>query len=103
MAGPGSIRTPSHAPYRRPPTGTGWRGFPAAEDIDSGVVEGLRHPMGPLALTDLIGLDTTIAVSQSLYEEFKEPLYAPPPLLSRMVEAGLLGRKVGRGFYDYHR
>ena len=78
-------------------------GFATADDIDSGVVEGLRHPMGPLALTDLIGLDTTIAVSQSLYEEFKEPLYAPPPLLSRMVEAGLLGRKVGRGFYDYHR
>jgi 3-hydroxybutyryl-CoA dehydrogenase len=78
-------------------------GFATAEDIDSGVVEGLRHPMGPLALTDLIGLDTTIAVSQSLYEEFKEPLYAPPPLLSRMVEAGLLGRKVGRGFYDYTR
>ena len=78
-------------------------GFATADDIDSGVVEGLRHPMGPLALTDLIGLDTTIAVSQSLYEEFKEPLYAPPPLLSRMVEAGLLGRKVGRGFYDYTR
>jgi 3-hydroxybutyryl-CoA dehydrogenase len=78
-------------------------GFATAEDIDSGVVEGLRHPMGPLALADLIGLDTTIAVSESLYEEFKEPLYAPPPLLSRMVEAGLLGRKVGRGFYDYHR
>ena len=78
-------------------------GFATAEDIDSGVVEGLRHPMGPLALADLIGLDTTIAVAQSLYEEFKEPLYAPPPLLSRMVEAGLLGRKAGRGFYDYHR
>ncbi|HEV7534851.1 MAG TPA: 3-hydroxybutyryl-CoA dehydrogenase, partial [Acidimicrobiia bacterium] len=78
-------------------------GFATAEDIDSGVVEGLRHPMGPLALTDLIGLDTTIAVSQSLYEEFKEPLYAAPPLLSRMVEAGLLGRKAGRGFYDYTR
>jgi len=66
-------------------------------------VEGLRHPMGPLALADLIGLDTTIAVSESLYEEFKEPLYAPPPLLSRMVEAGLLGRKAGRGFYDYQK
>jgi 3-hydroxybutyryl-CoA dehydrogenase len=78
-------------------------GFATAEDIDSGVVEGLRHPMGPLALADLIGLDTTIAVSESLYEEFKEPLYAPPPLLSRMVEAGLLGRKAGRGFYDYTR
>jgi 3-hydroxybutyryl-CoA dehydrogenase len=76
-------------------------GFATAEDIDSGVVEGLRHPMGPLALTDLIGLDTTIAVSQSLYEEFKEPLYAAPPLLARMVDAGLLGRKTGRGFYTY--
>jgi 3-hydroxybutyryl-CoA dehydrogenase len=59
--------------------------------------------MGPLALTDLIGLDTTMAVSESLYEEFKEPLFAPPPLLSRMVDAGLLGRKTGRGFYEYNR
>jgi 3-hydroxybutyryl-CoA dehydrogenase len=76
-------------------------GFATAEDIDTGMVEGCAHPMGPLALTDLIGLDTTMAVAQSLYEEFKEPLYAPPPLLSRMVEAGLLGRKAGRGFYSY--
>ena len=76
-------------------------GFATAEDIDNGMVEGCNHPMGPLALTDLIGLDTTQAVAQSLYEEFKEPLYAPPPMLSRMVEAGLLGRKSGRGFYDY--
>lgn len=76
-------------------------GFATAEDIDTGMVEGCHHPMGPLALTDLIGLDTTLAVAQSLYEEFKEPLYAPPPLLSRMVEAGLLGRKSGRGFYTY--
>jgi 3-hydroxybutyryl-CoA dehydrogenase len=52
-------------------------------------------------LTDLIGLDTTMAVAQSMYAEFKEPLYAPPPLLLRMVEAGLLGRKAGRGFFDY--
>jgi 3-hydroxybutyryl-CoA dehydrogenase len=57
--------------------------------------------MGPLALADLIGLDTTMAVANSLYEEFKEPLYAPPPLLARMVEAGLVGRKARRGFYDY--
>jgi 3-hydroxybutyryl-CoA dehydrogenase len=78
-------------------------GFATAEDIDTGMVEGCAHPMGPLALTDLIGLDTTMAVAQSLYEEFKEPLYAPPPLLSRMVEAGLLGRKTGRGFYSYGR
>ena len=78
-------------------------GFATADDIDIGMVEGCNHPMGPLRLTDLIGLDTTLAVAQSLYEEFKEPLYAPPPLLSRMVEAGLLGRKSGRGFYDYGR
>jgi 3-hydroxybutyryl-CoA dehydrogenase len=78
-------------------------GFATAEDIDTGMVEGCAHPMGPLALTDLIGLDTTMAVAQSLYEEFKEPLFAPPPLLSRMVEAGLLGRKTGRGFYSYDR
>jgi 3-hydroxybutyryl-CoA dehydrogenase len=76
-------------------------GFASAEDIDTGMVEGCNHPMGPLRLADLIGLDTTMAVAESLYAEFKEPLYASPPLLSRMVEAGLLGRKAGRGFYDY--
>ena len=76
-------------------------GFASAEDIDHGMVEGCNHPMGPLALADLIGLDTTMAVAESLYEEFKEPLYAAPPMLLRMVEAGLLGRKTGRGFYDY--
>ena len=78
-------------------------GFASAEDIDTGMVEGCSHPMGPLHLTDLIGLDTTLAVAQSLYEEFKEPLYAPPPLLSRMVDAGLLGRKTARGFYEYSK
>jgi 3-hydroxybutyryl-CoA dehydrogenase len=78
-------------------------GFASAEDIDIGMMEGCSHPMGPLRLTDLIGLDTTLAVADSLYAEFKEPLYAPPPLLSRMVDAGLLGRKTGRGFYDYQR
>jgi 3-hydroxybutyryl-CoA dehydrogenase len=76
-------------------------GFATADDIDTGMVEGCNHPMGPLHLADLIGLDTTQAVAESLYQEFKEPLYAPPPMLSRMVEAGLLGRKTGRGFYDY--
>jgi 3-hydroxybutyryl-CoA dehydrogenase len=76
-------------------------GFATAEDIDSGMVEGCAHPMGPLALTDLIGLDTTKAVAESLYDEFREQLYAPPPLLVRMVEAGLLGRKSGRGFHEY--
>ena len=76
-------------------------GFATAEDIDIGMVDGCGHPMGPLALLDLIGLDTADSVANCLYEEFKEPTYAPPPLLSRMVEGGLLGRKSGRGFYDY--
>ena len=76
-------------------------GFASAEDIDQGLVLGAAHPQGPLALADLIGLDTTKAVALSLYEEFKEPLYAAPPLLNRMVDAGLLGRKTGRGFYTY--
>ncbi len=76
-------------------------GFATAADIDEGLVRGCAHPMGPLALADLIGLDTTRAVAHSLYEEFKEPLYAPPPLLARMVDAGLLGRKTGRGFFTY--
>ena len=76
-------------------------GVATAEDVDTAMVAGANHPMGPLALTDLIGLDTTAAVAVSMYEEFKEPLYAAPPLLLRMVEAGLLGRKAGRGFYEY--
>jgi 3-hydroxybutyryl-CoA dehydrogenase len=76
-------------------------GFASADDVDTAMVDGCAHPLGPLALTDLIGLDTTQAVAQSMYAEFKEPLYAPPPLLLRMVEAGLLGRKTGRGFFDY--
>jgi len=76
-------------------------GFATAEDIDAGMVQGCAHPMGPLALSDLIGLDTVMAVAQSMYEEFKEPLYAPPPMLLRMVDAGLLGRKSGRGFHQY--
>ncbi|WP_420446932.1 3-hydroxybutyryl-CoA dehydrogenase [Candidatus Poriferisodalis sp.] len=76
-------------------------GFASTEDIDAGMVLGCNHPMGPLALCDLIGLDTTQAVAESLYEEFREQLYAPPPMLSRMCDAGLLGRKTGRGFYTY--
>jgi 3-hydroxybutyryl-CoA dehydrogenase len=76
-------------------------GFATAADIDRGLVLGAAHPQGPLALADLIGLDTTQAVALSLYEEFKEPLFAPPPLLARMVDAGMLGRKTGRGFYTY--
>lgn len=76
-------------------------GFASAEDMDAGMTLGCAHPMGPLRLADLIGLDTTMAIAQSLYDEFKEALYAPPPLLLRMVDAGLLGRKAGRGFYEY--
>ncbi|SES16853.1 3-hydroxybutyryl-CoA dehydrogenase [Actinokineospora terrae] len=76
-------------------------GFASAEDIDNGMVLGCAHPMGPLRLTDLIGLDTTKAIADSLYAEFKEQLYSAPPLLLRMVDAGLLGKKSGRGFYQY--
>ena len=76
-------------------------GFATADDIDEGLVRGAAHPQGPLALADLIGLDTVKAVAESLYDEFKEPLYASPPLLARMVDAGLLGRKTGRGFHTY--
>lgn len=76
-------------------------GFVSPEDVDTAMVAGCAHPMGPLALADLIGLDTTAAVAHSMYVEYKEPLYAPPPVLLRMVEAGLLGRKTGRGFYSY--
>ena len=78
-------------------------GFASAEDIDNGMVLGCAHPMGPLRLTDLIGLDTTKAIAESMYTEFKEPLFSPPPLLLRMVDAGLLGKKSGRGFYEYAR
>ncbi|MFI7103517.1 3-hydroxybutyryl-CoA dehydrogenase [Streptomyces sp. NPDC050161] len=76
-------------------------GFATAEDVDAGMELGCAHPMGPLKLADLIGLDTVASIADSLYDEFKEPLYAPPPLLQRMVEAGLLGRKTGRGFHTY--
>jgi 3-hydroxybutyryl-CoA dehydrogenase len=76
-------------------------GHATAEDIDTGMTLGCAHPMGPLKLADLIGLDTLTAVAESMYEEYAEPLYAAPPLLRRMTAAGRLGRKTGRGFYDY--
>ena len=76
-------------------------GFASVEDVDKAIVAGLSHPMGPLRLSDLIGLDTVKLMADKLYEEFKEPLYGPPPLLLRMVEAGRLGRKSGQGFYIY--
>jgi 3-hydroxybutyryl-CoA dehydrogenase len=77
------------------------QGLATAEDIDMGMVKGCAHPMGPLALSDLIGLDTVMSVAETLYAEHREQLYAPPPLLQRLVAAGLLGRKTGRGLYSY--
>jgi 3-hydroxybutyryl-CoA dehydrogenase len=76
-------------------------GFASREDIDTGMKLGCGHPMGPLALCDLIGLDVLYAVCDSLYDEFKRDEYAPPPLMKRMVASGRLGRKSGRGFYEY--
>jgi 3-hydroxybutyryl-CoA dehydrogenase len=76
-------------------------GFATREDIDTGMKLGCGHPMGPLTLCDFIGLDVLYAVCDSLYEEFKRPEYAPPPLMKRMVVSGHFGRKSGRGFYEY--
>lgn len=76
-------------------------GIASAEDIDNGMRLGCGHPMGPLALIDLIGLDTIASVGEAMFAEAKEPMYAPPPLLLRMVESGLLGKKTGIGFYAY--
>jgi 3-hydroxybutyryl-CoA dehydrogenase len=78
------------------------QGLATAEDIDRGMVKGCAHPMGPLALADLIGLDTVMGVAETLYAEHREQLFAPPPLLQRLVAAGLLGRKTGRGLYSYN-
>lgn len=76
-------------------------GVATVEDIDTAVVAGLSHPMGPLRLSDLIGLDTLKLIADKMFDEFKEPLYGPPALLQRMVEAGQLGKKSGKGFYSY--
>lgn len=76
-------------------------GVAGREDIDNGMEMGCAHPMGPLKLADLIDLDTVASVADSMYAEYKEPLYAAPPLLQRMVDAGRLGRKSGSGFYPY--
>jgi len=75
--------------------------FASRDDIDTGMKLGCGHPMGPLSVCDLIGLDNLYSVCDSLYEEYKRDEYAPPPLLKRMVASGRLGRKSGRGFYDY--
>lgn len=76
-------------------------GHATKEDIDNGMTLGCGHPMGPLTLCDMIGIDTIHHVAVAMFDEYKEQLYAPSPLLSRMVEGGLLGRKTGRGFYEY--
>jgi 3-hydroxybutyryl-CoA dehydrogenase len=77
------------------------RGVASAVEIDRGMQLGAGHPMGPLTLADFVGLDTTARIAEIMFDEYREPRYAPPPLLRRMVAAGLLGRKSGRGFYDY--
>ncbi|MEB3368562.1 3-hydroxybutyryl-CoA dehydrogenase [Saccharopolyspora mangrovi] len=76
-------------------------GHASAEDIDNGMVLGCAHPMGPLTLSDMVGLDTVKAIADSMHEEYAEPTYAAPPLLKRMVDAGLKGKKSGQGFYSY--
>src|SRR6266851_4125061 len=76
-------------------------GFASREDIDDGMRLGAGHPMGPLTLADMTGLDIVYSVGNSMYEEFKREEYAPPPLLKRMIAVGRLGRKSGRGFYEY--
>ena len=78
-------------------------GFASKEDIDKGIVLGLNYPMGPFTLADYVGLDTLYFVACAIYEEFKDPRYAPPTLLKKMVTAGHIGRKAGKGFYDYSK
>ncbi|MPZ17923.1 MAG: 3-hydroxybutyryl-CoA dehydrogenase [Luteitalea sp.] len=78
-------------------------GLGSIEDIDNGMKLGCGHPMGPFTLLDFVGIDTTYYIANIMYEEFREPAYAPPPLLKRMVLAGHVGRKAGRGFYSYEK
>ena len=76
-------------------------GMASRDDIDTAMKLGCGYPMGPFTLLDYVGLDTTMWAAEAIYEEYKDPLYAPPPLLRRMVQSGMLGKKSGRGFYDY--
>ena len=76
-------------------------GQASRDDIDNAMKLGCGYPMGPFTLLDYVGLDTTLWAADAIYEEYKDPLYAPPPLLRRMVQSGIYGKKSGRGFYDY--
>jgi 3-hydroxybutyryl-CoA dehydrogenase len=76
-------------------------GLATREDIDTAIKLGLNHPMGPLTLLDFVGLDTLLFIADAMYDEYKDPRFAAPPLLRQMVLAGHLGRKSGQGFYDY--
>jgi 3-hydroxybutyryl-CoA dehydrogenase len=76
-------------------------GMATKEDIDTAMKLGCGYPMGPFTLLDYVGLDTTMWAAEAIYEEYKDPLYAPPPLLRRMVVSGMFGKKSGKGFYDY--
>ena len=78
-------------------------GVASREDIDTAINLGLNHPMGPLTLSDLVGLDVVLFIVNAIYEEFKDPKFAAPPLLKKMVTAGWLGRKTGKGFYEYNK
>jgi 3-hydroxybutyryl-CoA dehydrogenase len=78
-------------------------GLGTLEDIDKGMTLGCGHPMGPFTLLDFVGIDTTYYIANIMFDEFREPAYAPPPLLKRMVLAGRLGRKTGQGFYSYEK
>lgn len=98
---PGAVVNALLVPYLLSAIRMAESGFATAEDIDKAMVLGCAHPMGPLSLADHVGLDTVKAIADSMYVEFKEPLYSPPPLLLRMVEAGRLGKKTGHGFYRY--
>lgn len=98
---PGFIVNRLLVPYLLDAINTLDNGLASREDIDAGMKLGCGHPMGPFELLDFVGLDTTLYIANIMYDEFRDPRFAPPPLLRRMVVAGHLGRKSGRGFYDY--
>jgi 3-hydroxybutyryl-CoA dehydrogenase len=98
---PGFIVNPLLVPYLLDAIRAYEHGLGTVEDIDKGMTLGCGYPMGPFTLLDFVGLDTTYYIANIMFEEFREPAYAPPPLLKRMVLAGRLGKKSGRGFYEY--